>query len=158
MDLEKEIASYMENTGRSRENIIGWNRDYVGYLLELYRETRDLNLFFDEALDPFNDIFIGCDNEMPVLRVYGHLIYRLSDYMPKPDREKVPNYPDDEGKIIIDGNKWSSLEDWREWWSKTFQPIPNLSEIIGTKYLVDDVKSLPYSAVPTSSQASESKS
>lgn len=145
MDISKEIAGYARNTGRSEENIVGWNRDYVRGIIELYKETKDSKIFFEQALEPMNDIFVGCPNEMPVLSVYGHLIYRLSDFLPKVEREKIRDYPDENGKILSDGVRWSSLEDWRSFWGERFGPVPTLLEILGTKCLVEasDLKGLP---------------
>lgn len=70
--------------------------------------------FFNYALLPYyEDVFWdGLANDA------GHIIYRLSDILPKEERQNMIIYPSDNGSIIMNNSAWDSLEDWRKKWEK----------------------------------------
>jgi len=55
----------------------------------------------------------------------GHIIYRLSDFLPEEKRSKIEIYPNPHGgSLIINDYPWDSLEDWRKQWEKYHSYIP----------------------------------
>jgi hypothetical protein len=55
----------------------------------------------------------------------GHIIYRLSDFLPEEKRSKIEIYPNPHGgSLIINDYHWDSLEDWRKQWEKYHSYIP----------------------------------
>ena len=79
-----------------------------------YPESFTIVYFFAEALEGYY-----CSLWDGLERNSGHVIYRLSDFIPKDKRENMPVYPSLTGSIVDKGLvQWDSLEDWRNRWEK----------------------------------------
>lgn len=87
-------------------------------------DNNKLNFFFHSMLDEgYHDI--GMQNPR-LCEVFNHAIYRLSDRIPKEQREKIPIWPEegDTDDLIIDDCPWTSLESWRKYWESGHPHIP----------------------------------
>ena len=84
-------------------------------LVELHRDISgfDREAFFmlvlGEFYDPMPD---GLD------RTIGNILYRLSDSIPKKVREAMLVYPDSDGSLLHERDRWTSLEQWRREWEE----------------------------------------
>jgi len=97
---------------------------YLRSLLQWHKDHPDLfsiETFFCQALLGYYDcMWSGMNQEV------GHLVYRLSDSVPEEERGRIPVYPGiDEGSLILENNRWYSLEDWRRCWEKQNPIIPH---------------------------------
>lgn len=102
---------------------------YLRTLVEHYKDNPDFTRerFFSYALLGFYDAMWDGLNGTA-----GHIIYRLSDAIEKPQRETMHIYPSSTGSIIIEhkdrgedaGVRWDSLEDWRKKWERDNPVIP----------------------------------
>lgn len=75
------------------------------------------------ALTPYFDrtAYDGLDPRV------GNFLYRLSDFLNVERRRKIEIYPACAGEsadVLIDGNPWYSLEEWRKMWEKKNAPYP----------------------------------
>lgn len=106
---------------------------YLERTIELCRKTsadseNDIKFFFLMALTPYFDgiFYEGLDPRV------GNFLYRLSDFLSEERRRQIEIYPARAGEnadVIIDGNLWYSLEEWRKMWEKQNAPysIPHIS-------------------------------
>lgn len=62
----------------------------------------------------------------------GHIIYRLSDFLPVDKRMRLSVFSSKDGSIVElmgDGDEWlvsASLEDWRKEWRRAHKEIPHV--------------------------------
>lgn len=91
-------------------------------LADLVKKEPDftLRLFFACGLEGYySPLWSGMTKDC------GDVLYRLSDFIPRQQRETMPIYPSPEGSIVNeDGGVWDSLEDWRMQWEKQNESIP----------------------------------
>jgi len=84
--------------------------------------------FFSWALLPYYTPFFSGDF-YGLGKNAGHIIYRLSDFIPEDERRNIPIYPSKDGTLLmkqLEGNiQWDSLEDWRKSWEKDHPIIPD---------------------------------
>jgi hypothetical protein len=62
---------------------------------------------------------------------YGHILYRISDFVPEQLRRKIQVYESDKGSLIeknLISTRWASLEDWRKVWKDKHPIIPDYAE------------------------------
>jgi len=82
--------------------------------------NKSIELLFSIAIKPFvdhpEDEYDSVDTEV------GHILYRISDFIPEGQRKTIAIYPFDEGSLTIDDTRWYSLEDFRKFW-KSINPI-----------------------------------
>lgn len=116
---------------RERRLPVG-NYDFLVRVVRLCQEspadTDEIKVFFLVSLAPFFDnvVFSGLDPRV------GHFLYRLSDFLSEERRRHFEIYPDlgdNTGELVVDGDKWYSLEDWRKMWERQNAPysIPHIS-------------------------------
>jgi hypothetical protein len=97
-------------------------------LVKIYRKHEmEMDFFFFCALMPYYQTE-ECETYLDQLA--GHVIYRLSDSIPKEKREIMHVYPNNEGSLIIDEHKWDSLEDWRKQWEHINPVIPEFVKLL----------------------------
>jgi hypothetical protein len=101
-------------------------KEFIQALLSLAEQV-NIESFFFHALETYYETpEFREDYNKSRFKVYaGHLLYRLSDYIPMEHREKIRVCLDIDciGKLIINGANWLSLEDWRVEWERN-RPIP----------------------------------
>jgi len=101
---------------------------YLERVVKLCRESsgdaeKDIKLFFLMALTPYFDsiAYEGLDPRV------ANFLYRLSDFLSEERRRQIEIYPACAGEnadVLIDGNPWYSLEEWRKMWEKKNAPYP----------------------------------
>lgn len=110
---------------------IKWIKKVLIYYQELKAEdpsfySKHVPPFFMEVITPFYDCMWD-----GMTRDAGHVIYRLSDSVPKEVRESLAVYPNGEtGSLMHDGGFWNSLEDWRREWEKMNPIIPEFQKLL----------------------------
>lgn len=120
------------------------DREYVLKLIELVKigYITDIRHFFMDGLVGYYDcMFSGMSTEV------GHLMYRLSDFVPLEQRQIMMIYPSTNGSIIAEDGTWDSLEDFRKAWEGHFSEIPEFDLRIAVPELE------PILALPTANPA-----
>lgn len=97
-----------------------------------YYPGEEIDHFFQRCLD-----FYYSPLEEGMSGNVGHILYRLSDYLPLEKRQKIVIYPSDTGSIIQDGEPWDTLQDWRKDWENRYPYIPYFP--ISTKRLSGEI-------------------
>jgi hypothetical protein len=74
----------------------------------------------------FGHVLLGYYSPMfdHLTRDVGDVVYRLSDFLSDTERQAINIYPSDLGSLIVDGDRWDSLEDWRLAWERNRPLIP----------------------------------
>jgi len=106
-------------------NVAGLKR-LVQFFRSASQEEMDLERFFSLAIMPFYDCMHG-----GIERMAGHVLYRLSDFLPLEHRKDIYIYPDSSdssGSLVVDDSSWHSLEDWRKEWESLNPHIPSLTK------------------------------
>lgn len=117
-------------------------------LAETYRDDPDFttDFFFSLALRGFYDAMWDGLNATA-----GHIIYRLSDTIEKPQRETMDIYPSPTGSIIFEHksgknhgyvDRWDSLEDWRKQWERLHPVIPEYTKQLPGGFSLEKPKDL----------------
>lgn len=94
----------------------------------------DQESFFSQALLGFYDAMWEGMNVTA-----GHIVYRLSDSVPRERREAMMIYPSSNGSIITENGNWDSLEDWRKQWEKYHPHIPEFIKLLPSGDLMYDL-------------------
>ncbi len=123
---------------------------YLRILVQRYRDNPKMTTesFFSFALLGFYDAMWDGLNGMA-----GHIIYRLSDAIEKPQRETMVIYPSSKGSIINVNeedvgehelvNRWASLEDWRKEWEHINPVIPDYAKQLPSAFSLKKTKDTP---------------
>lgn len=113
-----------------KDGLPSGDSNYLRKLVQDYKKRGDhipdLETFFSMALLPFYDVmWTGLKRDV------GHVIYRLSDFVPEEERCQIGIYPSRTGSII-DGKYglWNSLVDWRRQWERQHLYIPEFVKLL----------------------------
>lgn len=98
--------------------------------------------FFFWALDHYYTSYAGPNDFYGITKNVGHIIYRLSDFIPKEERKNIPVDParptNKDAKLMMEMSDgaipWVSLEDWRKEWEKDHPYIPNVIKRIPSSF------------------------
>lgn len=110
-----------EDDFESRIGDIPYLKELAKAIKEEINNEKKLEIFFSYALLPYYQQ-IDWDG---IKTDAGHIIYRLSDFLPEEKRSKIAVYPNrNGGSLILNDNPWDSLEDWRKQWERYHTYIP----------------------------------
>lgn len=94
--------------------------EYLKEIIKVIKEDNKIadpiETFFFYALGPYY-CPVGWDG---IKRNAGHIIYRLSDFLPEEKRSNIAIYPSEHGSLIVNNYPWDSLGDWRKKWEKHY--------------------------------------
>jgi hypothetical protein len=119
-ELNKQIIKVYEENKQRYEKESGYLPDStletLRELVYLHRDHPDeisVEYVFKQALLGYYDpMWNGLRQEA------GDIIFRLSDFIPREEREKIDVYPSQNGSLSIRGWQYDSLEDWRKQWEE----------------------------------------